>query len=417
MYALTRRIWWVVGAIAALLLLAVVLLIADARSDGPGATAAPALRTSRPTPLEAPLSSLPLPVLADLSPAAQAAMPPPVPPGMRAVDVCGTTPEIVPINADDNEVERRLDAAYRRVSAPPWQDMVVSGDERTRAAGLVMTQDLERLVRLANMTRDPAVYAMAQTACDRAPTVSSGGLSPNDWCSTLSTRQRAALEPNNAAAWLDVAKEALDRNDDAGINDALHRAAQASDFQRHGMAVAAAVDKNLSGAAPATAPNAAAAAADAPDKPSPWIVAAANMGSYAALTQVTLMCHGDALASPERQERCATLAPLLMSRGASLQDVEQGLVIARRLTPDSPALAEQAKLINAITQLGSAAFAPNRAASPYGCGELGKLRGWIRAAHGQGDWPALREAALASAGSTAGLVAKAAGSGSVLLKP
>jgi hypothetical protein len=415
MDALTRRIWWVVGGIAALLLLAVALLIADARSDGPGATAVPALRTSRPTPLEAPLSQLPPPVLADLSPAAQAAKLPPVPPGMRAVEVCGTSPAIVPLNADDSEMERRLDAAYRRVSAPPWQDMVNSNDERVRAAGLVMTQDLERLVRLATMTRDPAVYAMAQTACDRAPTLSSTGLRPNDWCGALSTRQRAALEPNNAAAWLDVAKEALDQNDDAGINDALHRAAQAGDFLRHGMAVAAAVDQHLSNHTPAVAPGEAAAAA--PDNPSPWIVAAANMGSYAALTQVTLMCHGDALASPERQERCAALAPVLMSRGASLQDVEQGLVIARRLAPDSPALAEQAKLINAITQVGSAAFAPDRAASPYSCGELGKLRGWIRAARVQGDWPALREAALASAGTPAALLAKAAGAGAVPLKP
>jgi hypothetical protein len=407
MDALTRRIWWVVGAIATGLLVAVVLLIADARSDGPSPVDAPALRTSRPTPLEAPLSALPPPVLSDLSPAAQAAQVPPVPAGMRAIDVCGTSPEIVPLSADDNEVERRLDTAYRRVSSPPWQDMVASSDERTRAAGLVMTQDLERLVRLATMTRDPAVYAMAQTACDRAPTLASTGLRPNDWCSALSTRQRAALEPNNAAAWLDVAKEALDQKDDAGINDALHRATQASEFQRHGMAVAAAVDQHLSARAPVATP----------DAPSPWIVAAANMGSYAALTQVTLMCHSDALASSDRQERCASLAPMLMNRGASLQDVEQGLVIARRLTPDSPALAEQAKLINAITQVGSATFAPDRSASPYGCGELGKLRRWIRAARVQGDWPALRDAALASAGSQTALLAKAVESAPLPLKP
>jgi hypothetical protein len=407
MDALTRRIWWVVGAIATGLLLAVVLLIADARSDGPSPVDAPALRTSRPTPLEAPLSGLPPPVLADLSPAAQAVQVPPVPTGMRAIDVCGTSPEIVPLSADDNEIERRLDTAYRRVSSPPWQDMVASSDERTRAAGLVMTQDLERLVRLATMTRDPAVYAMAQTACDRAPTLASTGLRPNDWCSALSMRQRAALEPNNAAAWLDVAKEALDQKDDAGINDALHRATQATEFQRHGMVVAAAVDQHLSDRAPAATPEA----------PSPWIVAAANMGSYAALTQVTLMCHSDALASSDRQERCASLAPVLMNRGAGLQDVEQGLVIARRLTPDHPALAEQAKLINAITQVGSATFAPDRSASPYGCGELGKLRRWIQAARVQGDWPALRDAALASAGSQTALLAKAVESAPLPLKP
>ncbi len=415
MDALTRRIWWVVGGIATLLLLAVVLLIADARSGSATPVDAPALRTSRPTPLEAPPSSLPPPVLADLSPAAQAVPPLVAPAGMRAIDVCGTSPEIVPINADDTEIDRRLDTAYRRVSSPPWQDMVASSDERTRAAGLVMTQDLERLVRLATMTRDPAVYAMAQNACDRAPTLSSTGLRPNDWCSALSARQRAALEPNNAAAWLDVAKEALDQKDDAGINDALHRATQASDFQRHGMAVAAAVDQHLSDRAPVAAAGEGAAAT--PEAPSPWIVAAANMGSYAALTQVTLMCHGDAMASSDRQERCASLAPVLMNRGASLQDVAQGLVIARRLTPDHPALAEQAKLINAITQVGSAAFAPDRAASPYGCGELSKLRRWIRAARVQGDWPALREAALASAGSQTALLAKAVDPAPLPLKP
>ncbi|MBL0122096.1 MAG: hypothetical protein IPP88_04990 [Betaproteobacteria bacterium] len=79
----------------------------------------------------------------------------------------------------------------------------------------------EALAKMALNERDPAIYATAIYAC---------GNTPIDACSAISYIGWARIDPDNAAAWLMVANEAVRQKDLATRDEAMRRAAAASGY-------------------------------------------------------------------------------------------------------------------------------------------------------------------------------------------
>ena len=76
-----------------------------------------------------------------------------------------------------------------------------------------------QLVALALQTNNPATYALALQSCMGEKTGA---------CGTLSNERWAALDPNNAVPWLNIATQAHQNKDSAAQSAALQRAAAAT---------------------------------------------------------------------------------------------------------------------------------------------------------------------------------------------
>jgi hypothetical protein len=88
----------------------------------------------------------------------------------------------------------------------PWPSVVAATDA---------------LAQLAQASGDAWVQQIAQRACDSAPPVSA-------LCASLGTRRWSVQEPDNAAAWLELATR-----DPQAVDEALFRAAKANRFDSH----------------------------------------------------------------------------------------------------------------------------------------------------------------------------------------
>ncbi len=386
MESLTRRVWWVMGAIVLLLGAAVVAMIADARRSADGVAASDfGTAVVWPTALaQAQDKILPPPMLGASSPAARAIQ---SSDWRRELVVCGGSP--VTLNDTDSEEarSRHLSAALRAVSPPPWQAMQRSTDERIRAAGHALVGQVESIVPMATATRDAKIYAMAQQACRAVPaTASQGDSSKNAWCNQLSATQRGVLEPDNAVAWIQAALEAQDRGDAAATNDALMRAARARTNDPHAMALVHEVDRHLS------------ITSEAGALPSPWLLQAAMVegavnpaGSLARLCAKSDPQHGT------RRDACAALASLLIDKPATHEDLTVASLVEEQLGRERDATEKRTRAAKAVFEGVAQMVRPM--AGPYSCGELALLKQYAQsAAAGQG-WAWMRDKALAHAGS------------------
>lgn len=81
-------------------------------------------------------------------------------------------------------------------------------------------QALPSLVRLAQGSGEPAVYALAWRACRSAAAPAASG------CASLSPERWVAMAPQASSAWLALAAQAQARGDAAGSEAALHQAIQ-----------------------------------------------------------------------------------------------------------------------------------------------------------------------------------------------
>ena len=96
--------------------------------------------------------------------------------------------------------------------------------------------DAAPLVALARSSRDPSIVAAALYACRDIQTDACKSISATDW---------AAIEPNNAAAWLKVAADAAARTDNLGREDALRRAMVATEYDARTPAFSLVTDSDL----------------------------------------------------------------------------------------------------------------------------------------------------------------------------
>jgi hypothetical protein len=382
-----RRIWWSVGIAGALALVIAVVLVVQARREADAAPVSASSSAAPSRPAKATVGEAPGPVVTATRDAPVAARQADGRrPGARVVEVCGMDPVRLSSAAGDEENEQQLDDAVARASVP-WADMQASADERVRAAGFALAGRIEPLAKLASQTRDATVYAMAQSTCVRVAN-DPAAAQPADqaWCETLDANKRAALEPDNAAAWLQVAAEAEARQDAAGVDEALGRAAAASTLVHHTMAAVMQVERFAGASARAS-------------QVSLWVHRAFDdAGAHAPLLPASV-CAPERQGLPGRREVCQQLAQRLLDRPHAIGDLALGLVLARQVGVDEVIVGRKREELEAVQAAEAARLDAWSGADRYACATLANKRDWLRKHHQQGEWSSARDAALAKAGS------------------
>jgi hypothetical protein len=107
--------------------------------------------------------------------------------------------------------------------SPPAPTACAPGTDCVAAAAPLppVAAAVDALAQLAQASSDPWVQQIAQRACD-------GATAALPACTSLGARRWSTLEPDNAAAWLELAAR-----DAQAIDEALFRAAQSSRYDDH----------------------------------------------------------------------------------------------------------------------------------------------------------------------------------------
>ncbi len=119
-----------------------------------------------------------------------------------------------------NEVDRALGASIA-VYSSMWQNC--NGAENCPDKANLDKTSARALLAMAQTTNDPVVYAAAVNMCSSRPLSDCESVSPQRW---------AALDGNNAAAWIAVANDAAVKNDLVARDAAMARAAQQNNYDR-----------------------------------------------------------------------------------------------------------------------------------------------------------------------------------------
>jgi hypothetical protein len=214
------------------------------------------------------------------------------------------------------------DAACRRAQSMGFQE---TGEFCTGALGQAEAALLEAaapaidaLARLAAVSRDRAVFAMAFDACH------GGGLSyrtSEGGCQLVTAEDWSRADPGNAVPWLHLARQAMARGETEAADAAMARAAAAGVSDDHG----AALPGLVLGALPATMPPIERTAVTAE-------VLALSVSSAAPYHDaVTAYCSERALGDAARARTCEAMAGTLLNGGRSSADTLAGVQLAERL--------------------------------------------------------------------------------------
>lgn len=214
----------------------------------------------------------------------------------------------------------------------------------------------DALARMAATTRSPAVYTLAWRACQASP----GGA-----CQMLSTRQLAALDPNNADAWLEVASEADQHGEASLVDEALYRASKATTADLRWGQISALALRNLPPGTPAIERRAVLARAEA-------VESALAMPGLKTLMQ---HCDANALRDGNRLQVCADIAELLSKRSTTLLDMAIGQALGARVGWPSERLQALRLERDAMAQ----AMKPMSAAagSEWSCAQIERETRWV----------------------------------------
>jgi hypothetical protein len=156
----------------------------------------------------------------------------------KSIEICG----IGKVSGDDDDLKDAKGSIYLNTeqARSRWlASMLQSGDARVHATGLLFESELTRLqdsstkpraattvnsmADLALDSQDPMVYAMADYICERM-----FGTPPAGTCEKISAKSWAAIDQDNAAAWMAAAREARAAKDTTGENAAYLLAAKAT---------------------------------------------------------------------------------------------------------------------------------------------------------------------------------------------
>ena len=269
----------------------------------------------------------------------------------------------------------RLDAALRASTDPylpavaAWLDIPGASTPRQRT---------DQLVKLAQASADPRVYALAYGSC-------AGDASAPPSCRLLGARQWAQLDEGNGAAWVAVFDEARANGDVAGQDEALRAAAAATYYDARVFAPAAAVaglfedDDDMAAATGLAAANAFAKAA----------------GRAVAPNALFEACRDHAGGNDERAALCDQVAGLMMAHPMDLLTEAVGSALDFATTRD-PSRRDRVRAARAELL----AAAASDAQWPAGLSECGQVhsvaRGFRRAAE-IGEAAAMRERHAAAA--------------------
>ena len=271
----------------------------------------------------------------------------------------------------------RIDAALRASTDPFLPAVAVWLDIPGTATP---AQRVDQLVKLAQASADPRVYALAYGVCadDKSAPVA---------CRLLSARQWAQIDQENATAWLAVFVEARASNDLAGQDEALRAAAASMRYESRLFAPAAAVgglfddDDDMAAATSLAATNAFA-------KATSW-----HLGP----TALFEACRDRAAGDAARAALCVQVADVMMAHSMDLlsQAIGSGLDFA---TTGDPARRDRVRADRVA--LSAAMASDAQAVSGLSdCGQLHALARGLRRAAEIGEASAIRErhAAAASA--------------------
>jgi hypothetical protein len=331
-----RRAWWVVGTLAAAVLLWFVWSVRV--QVGPSA------------PIPAPTLAVAAPVAVDSSVASEPMAPEtPSTHGEDEIELCGglwvKAKEDGSVDAEDlsrvahlPEARARLQRALRNdgsdfaQAAAIWLELA-GGEagrlamvnavaacngaecESSRQAGLRVAAGRDALARLAATTSDPQVYALAMSTCSAAQSTEGA-------CQMLSPEQWARLDPGNATPWLFILQQAGQRRDVATQNDALYRIAMSRRSEQYSCSLPGLVLDHVP-ADEASMPVALTLSSEALDVEKAWA-----LPGYTALYDV---CRPSALRDANRRQTCAAVAELLVDRADTLLERGIGVGLGRRL--------------------------------------------------------------------------------------
>lgn len=225
-------------------------------------------------------------------------------------------------HADDEFAIAGYLGGLAKPKARRWLSALLNSDDnRARATGLVLEgkidgpgfqpmaeQSRDALVQLAVGSGDPAVYAIAVTACNTY------GGSATGACEQISLRGWTQLDPDNAVPWLLVASKANAQGDPAAEADAFSHAANAAKVDSYNFSLLAYAEPEL------------------PKDATPfehWLLTVQAIGVEAttAMPQYSAAfkhCSVAAMQDNDVQKQCGRLAEVFTSKGTNLIDLSVG---------------------------------------------------------------------------------------------
>ena len=293
---------------------------------------------------------------------------------------------------DDEAFQRRLETALKRPQEDLLRALAAQPDERSRAAGLLLSayfvepdaptlatsgdassaaghapeppaarEARDALAHMATTTRDSFVYGLAAQACRLGDTQRHPGA-----CQLLSYEQWTRIDPQNAAPWLFLAAQAQRHHDTEGYANAMRQVALARHIDLSFEKLPAVMLARVPADADATTQYGFNSLAYG-------ITAAMPFQGYQTIMRY---CGAPALDDANRRQSCEAIAGLLLERSNTLLDFSVGLSLAKRLSWPAPRIAELEQQRNAYyaTQLDALAWAPET----IQCADLDRWREYTR---------------------------------------
>ena len=232
----------------------------------------------------------------------------------------------------------------------------------------------EALAQMGRTSNNPAVYALAFSICGQYGSAEGA-------CRMITAEQWARLDPGNAQPWMFMLNTAVQRNDTAAQNEALHRIANAKRidsgmFAVPGLMISQAPDDD------ASVPAVLGLVVEAFGMSAAW-----GMLNYQPVLQ---SCKGDALRDANRQQTCAAMADLLTERADTLMDRSIGMALGKQLGWPAERIDRMRGELNAYTVALSESPSGtlqqecpamrkmlNQFARNAALGEAGNLRDWV----------------------------------------
>ena len=293
-------------------------------------------------------------------------------------EICGFGK--VPLAADDPYSLRHVPPAVRRRTLDEVEaHMLASADPEVRAAALLFgvkasgsgSSRVEQLARLAVVSQDPVVYAIALEGC-RGWTAGDAAT-----CALLSLAQWVRLDADNAQPWLELAAQARQQNDVEAEAEAMRRAAQAHRSDAHAGLLPHLVDRALGPQAPPLQRTLAVSVS--------WSVQGSWGPSHT--SQAQMYCTADIDADPGRRGTCEAIAATLSDHGTSVTDLGVGLAIGRALGWPAPRLQALQVEQDALNEAGGGPLA----GVDFSCEAVDRMQAWSRQVGTRGERQAMRD--------------------------
>ena len=240
----------------------------------------------------------------------------------------------------------------------------------------------EKLARLATASQDPVAYAFALFGCRLNREYGA--------CTQLSIERWAQLESDNAAPWLHLAGDAVERKDEAALRAALLKASRARTSDSRGSSTLQ-MAEHPAARALAAAPR--------------LVYLSQLLGVYAALPTpphlaVSRACSVEGLADPPRKKLCGDLATMMTERSTSLVELSLGTTIGERVGWPVERVRRLRDEKDAIFFIGQAGWV---AEDVHSCRFLEQLEVRTKELSSMGEVPSARQRLAASDRSVADL--------------